>query len=72
VSAAAGAVTLGFRTQEDLTKLAQRITAVGHPGVTLSNEYGGELTVTDPTVSAFLSKSAGQPTVATRQGRCAR
>ena len=42
-----GSTRLGFRTQEPLSELAKRLTAAGHAGVTLADEYGGELTVTD-------------------------
>jgi hypothetical protein len=45
---APGSVQLGFRTEEPLTDLAARLVAAGHHDVTLSDEFGGELTVTDP------------------------
>ncbi|MGH3487754.1 MAG: VOC family protein [Actinopolymorphaceae bacterium] len=43
-----GSVRIGFRTREPLKELAERLVAAGHADVTLSDEYGGELTVTDP------------------------
>jgi hypothetical protein len=43
-----GTVHLAFRTGEPLTDLASRLTAAGYADVTLSEEFGGELTVTDP------------------------
>jgi hypothetical protein len=44
----AGAVRLGFRTHEPLTDLAARLTAAGYTDMALSDESGGELSVTDP------------------------
>jgi hypothetical protein len=41
-------VRLGFRTQEPLAELAQRLTDAGYQGVRLSDELGGGLTVIDP------------------------
>jgi hypothetical protein len=43
-----GSVRLGFRTEEPLADLAARLTAAGYPDVTVSDDFGGELTVTDP------------------------
>lgn len=43
-----GSVQLGFRTEEPLAGLAARLIAAGHADVTISDEFGGELTVTDP------------------------
>lgn len=45
---APGAVQLGFRTEKPLADLAARLMAAGHTEVTLSDEFGGELTVIDP------------------------
>jgi len=45
---AAGSVQLGFRTEEPLADLAARLIAAGHTEVTVSGEFGGELTVIDP------------------------
>jgi hypothetical protein len=44
----AGSVHLGFRTEEPLADLAARLIAAGHVEVTVSDEFGGELTVIDP------------------------
>lgn len=44
---ASGAVSLGFRTEEPLPALAQRLTARGYEGVTVSDD-SAELTVKDP------------------------
>lgn len=43
-----GSVRLGFRTREPLSELAERLKAAGHADVDLTEDYGGELTVTDP------------------------
>jgi len=43
-----GSVQLGFRTEEPLADLAARLLAAGHTEVTLSEGFGGELTVIDP------------------------
>lgn len=45
---APGSVRIGFRTHEPLKELAERLVAAGHQDVTLSDEDGGALTVTDP------------------------
>lgn len=44
----AGSVEFGFRTREPLPELGERLTAAGYAGVSLSDDFGGELTVTDP------------------------
>lgn len=41
-------VRLGFRTQEPLAQLADRLRAAGHTDVVVTDDFGGELTVTDP------------------------
>jgi hypothetical protein len=46
--AAPGTVRLGFRTREPLKELAERLVAAGHEDVTVTDDHGGELTVTDP------------------------
>jgi hypothetical protein len=46
--APAGSTRLGLRTREPLADLAARLTAAGHPDVSVSDEFGGQLTVTDP------------------------
>lgn len=43
-----GDTRLGFRTGEPLDSLAERLTAAGHGDVTVTDEFGGELTVVDP------------------------
>lgn len=43
-----GSVQLGFRSEEPLTDLAARLAAAGHSEVSISDEFGGELTVVDP------------------------
>ena len=53
-----GAVTLGFRTAEPLTELARRLIAGGHAGVTLSDEFGAELTVIDPDGESVIVQAA--------------
>lgn len=39
---------LGFRTREPLKELAERLIAAGHADATVTDDFGGELTVTDP------------------------
>lgn len=51
---AAGSVELGFRTEEPLPELADRLTAAGYTGVSLSDDFGGELTVSDPDGATIL------------------
>lgn len=43
-----GFVRLGFRTREPLAALAERLRAAGYDDVRVTEEFGGELTVTDP------------------------
>lgn len=50
----AGTVRLAFRTREPLAALAGRLTAAGHADITLSDEFGGELTMTDPDGQSVL------------------
>lgn len=50
-------VQLGFRTQEPLADLAARLIAAGHCEVTVSGEFGGELTVLDPDGQKVLIQS---------------
>lgn len=49
-----GSVRLGFRTREPLTELAERLAAAGFADATVPDEYGGELTVTDPDGQSVL------------------
>ncbi|WP_205856590.1 hypothetical protein, partial [Phytoactinopolyspora endophytica] len=60
-----GSVQLAFRTCEPLTELADRLIAGRYGDVTLSEEFGDELTVTDPDGQKVLvqemgSRSSGQ------------
>lgn len=43
-----GSSRFGFRTREPLRQLAERLIAAGHTETTLSDDFGGELTVIDP------------------------
>lgn len=59
---APGSVQFGFRTRESLDKLADRLTAGGHADVAVSEEFGGELTVTDPDGQKTLVQPAPNDT----------
>lgn len=60
---APGSVQFGFRTEEPLADLAVRLIAAGHADVTVSGEFGGELTVIDPDGQKVLV----QPVVALKR-----
>ncbi|HEY8791107.1 MAG TPA: hypothetical protein VIM10_18520 [Actinopolymorphaceae bacterium] len=55
---APGSVQFGFRTEEPLADLAARLIAAGHTDVTVSDEFGGELTVIDPDGQKVLVQPA--------------
>ena len=54
-----GDTRLGFRTDEPLTALADRLDAAGHSDVSVTDEFGGELTVTDPDGQHVLVQRIG-------------
>ncbi|HVX46054.1 MAG TPA: hypothetical protein VHC49_19345 [Mycobacteriales bacterium] len=49
-----GSHQLAFRTREPLGELAARLEAAGYAGVSVSEQYGGELQVTDPDGQSVL------------------
>ena len=55
-----GSVRLGFRTHEPLADLAGRLTEAGYGDVRVSEQFDGELTVTDPDGERVLVQSASE------------
>lgn len=51
---APGTHQLAFRTREPLPELARRLEAAGYADVSVSEQYGGELRVTDPDGQSVL------------------